>query len=324
MNFKITHIGQYFLHNGGAEIFLNSLSKLLPFKQSICTDCNLFDPDYCKNFNHKVILGGEKEIAKAIIDDDVIICWGNIKLNLMNLPMPRLCIFNVCAEVQDQINNSDKYINHFIVCSKYTAKTLNLTKKHTIIYPGIDKERLNKTINLKPKFNNKLNIGMIGRLEDQKRQHWLLNLSKKYKKYNFIFVGDGPNFEKLKSLSGDNCYFVGHIQNEIGNWWGLLDFYCLLSEKEGCSAALFEAMYTKTPIITTPVGSANDFLNNKNSIIINSEQELDLILSNIENINTKCLTEEAYKIYEKYGDINKTANSWATLIEKLLCQKRFI
>jgi len=102
---RITHIGQRFIHNGGAEIFLRDfsvhLSKLgCTITQSICTDANLYEQSFCESFPHPVIIGGEKEISQAILRNDVIVCWGNINLNSMNLPMPQISIFNACAEAR--------------------------------------------------------------------------------------------------------------------------------------------------------------------------------------------------------------------------------
>lgn len=335
MEVNITHIGQRFLHNGGAEIFLKGLSKLLEktnvrIKKSICTQEEFYEEDFCKTFPHPVILGREKEIAQAINDGDVLVIWGNLKLNQMKLPKPRLCIFNACVEAPEQLSGCSNYVDHVIACSTRTSKLICNNIANSIILPGIDKSRMIATES-REKIRNLLGIkdddflvGMIARIDSQKRQDWLIDAMSqiKDKKIKAIFVGDGPNLHSLSQRKVNNCMFVGH-KDDIANWWLALDCYCLLSEVEGCPASLFEAMYMRVPVICTNVGSVPDLLTNKEAIIINNKSEL---VDAIYKIKYQCDLdlESLYKKFLKYGDINQTALSWKMLIKKLYSMKSFI
>ena len=333
---NITHISQNFLHNGGAEIFLRDFSTELIkhecfIRQSICVDVNRYNKEFCNTFPHPVIVGGRSEIQKAILNNDVIICWGHIKLNTMNLSKPRLCIFNACAEVPEQIRECDQLITNIIACSNKTANAVALNYHHKVIYPGINTSKFSITEDrksLRAKLGVEENcflVGMIARTEFQKRQHWLIDCVNKLQCDNIkaIFVGDGPALQQYKQKGGKNCIFVGH-QSDVSNWWNIIDAYCLLSEKEGCSAALFESMYFKVPIISTPVGSAQDFLNDTNSIVVNSESELMSVISSINHkLNLKEMADNCHKTFQIYGSIETTAYEWSKYI-KLCLKKQFI
>lgn len=328
---KITQVGQRFIHNGGAEIFLRELSKQfvhdITFRQSICTHKHLYEKEFCDTFPHPVIIGGKDEIETAIREGDVIICWGNVNLNSMDLTKPKVCIYNACAETRNQIQTSLNYITHAIACSTKTAHAVCHDVPHTIILPGISTERLTITESRSEK-RQKLGIkdtdflvGMISRIEAQKRQSWLVEAMRRAdNNTKAIFVGDGPMLQELKENSPSNCLFVGH-KNDVGNWWNILDCYCLLSTNEGCPAALFEAMYCKVPIISTLVGSAADLLNNENSIIISESEDLQAAIKTIRQRDRTQMVNLAYTKFQKHGEIKKTAYRWMNLIRKLSGEK---
>lgn len=343
MTVNITHICTRFVCNGGAEIFLKDLScefnDEIKFRQSICLEHNYYDDDFCNSFPHPVVKGGLKEINDAIVNEDVIIFWSDINLNNSNLPKPKICIYNLCSEHETEIINSNKYINHIIACS---TKVTEICKRHSIDYslilPGISttSSRLKITENKETKRaslginKNDFLIGMIARLDDNKRQLELIKVMNciKYDKIKAIFIGDSnsPNnnyLDYLKSNStGDNCIFIPH-QINIGNWWQILDCYCMLSRSEGCSAALFESLYFKVPVISTPVGSYLDILNSKNSIIINDcKQDLFSAIIKMYNLSLNksrltLLKSNEHEMFLRHGDIRQTASKWKELILRL-------
>jgi len=329
----ITHVGQRFIHNGGAEIFLKDLSRCMKneiqFKQSICTNVNFYEKEFCDTFPHPVFVGGEKEISNAITNDDVIICWGESNLNSMNLPTPKNCIFNACADVRYQLELCDKYVNHVIACSTRTATTVCFDKPHTVILPGINTKRLvskenriekRRSVGVK---DHEFLIGMIARIEKDKQQFLLIEAVEQLQDENIkaIFIGDGPDMELLKSKNSPNCLFVGHHE-DVGDWWNILDCYCLLSSREGCPASLFESMFCKIPIISTLVGSAGDLLNEHNSIIVDGIKSLMEAIIKIKNNNNTLMTQLAFERFLQNGLIENTAKSWIKLIKRLRCTKK--
>lgn len=343
MKVNITHITPRFVPNGGAEIFLRDLScefnDEVRFRQSICLDHDYYDEDFCNSFPHPVIKGGEKEIIEAINQGDIIIFWGDVCLNKMDLPCPKICIYNLCSEHEHEILNSNRYINHIIACSSQVS---SICKRHKIDYslilPGISvnsnrlrvtEHRELKRASLGIKENDFL-IGMIARLDDNKRQLALIKVmnSIKISRIKAIFIGDANYWDNdylnyLKSNStGNNCIFVPHQEN-IGNWWSILDCYCMLSKSEGCSAALFESLYFKVPVISTAVGSYLDILNSRNSVLIdNVSQDLFNAIVKVHNLSLNktrlnILKSNGYETFLKYGDIKQTAQKWKDLILRM-------
>lgn len=340
MTVNITHIGPRFVPNGGAEIFLRDLSyefnEDVRFRQSICLEHDYYNEDFCSSFPYPVIKGGEKEIVDAINQGDAIIFWGDIHLNKMDLPQPKVCIYNLCSEHENEILSSNKYINHIIACS---SKVSEICKRHEIDYslilPGIssDSSRLKITEDRDLKRallgikESDFLIGMIARLDDNKRQSALIRVmnSIKINRIKAIFIGSGDEnyLNYLKSNStGGNCIFVPH-QIDIGNWWSILDCYCMLSRSEGCSAALFESLYFKVPVISTAVGSYLDILNSKNSVLIdNVSQDLFNAIVKVHNLSLnksrlKILKNNSYETFLKHGDIKQTAQKWKDLILRM-------
>lgn len=342
MTYYITHIGPRFLPNGGAEIFLRDFCKEfngdIKFRQSICLDHNCYDENFCGTFSHPVIRGGEKEIVEAIYQKDIIISLGYVPLNDMNLPKPEICIYNLVADHEGGILKSNKYINHIVACSTQVSKICGRHNiNYSVILPGIatDSDRLKvtedrnlKRLSLGIKENDFL-IGMIARLDDNKRQLALIKVMNliKEERIKAIFIGNedfGDSYlDYLKSNSiRNNCIFIPH-QEKIGNWWNILDCYCMLSQFEGCSAALFESLYFKVPVISTAVGSHLDILTEKNSVLINDvSRDLFGAIIKIHNLTLNkarlnILKDNSYKTFLKFGDIKQTAIQWKDLILKL-------
>jgi len=306
------------------------MDKDVRFRQSICVGIDFYDKKFCDTFPHPVIVGGEKEISNSIKNGDVIVCWGDINLNSMNLPTSISCVFNACAEVRSLLESCDKYVNHVIACSTRVASTVCYDKPHTVILPGIDVKRLMaKESRLKKRLSLKIGdddflVGMIARIDDQKQQQMLVDAMKKIQDPNIkaIFVGSGPKMNYLIDENISNCLFVGH-QTNIGEWWNILDCYCLLSTSEGCSASLFEAMFCEIPIITTLVGSVDDILDKYSAIMISDINELIEAIYKIKNdgIGSSMVKVAKEKFYQ-YGDIEHTAKSWEKLIKRLTCTKK--
>lgn len=346
MTHYITHISPRFFYNGGAEIFLRDFSREfndeVRFRQSICLEHDYYDENFCSTFSHPVIRGGEKEIIEAINRNDIITSLGYVALNDMNLPKPKISIYNLCEDQEGGILRSNKYINYIVACSTQSSKICGRHNiDYNIILPGIatDSDRLkvtegrnSKRLSLGIKENDFL-IGMIARLDDNKRQLALIKVMNliKHEKIKAIFVGSsnfvnsfGDSYlDHLKSNSTrNNCIFIPH-QEKIGNWWNILDCYCMLSQFEGCSASLFESLYFKVPVISTAVGSHLDILTDKNSVLINDvSRDLFGAIIKIHNLTLNkarlnILKDNGYKTFLKFGDIKQTAIQWKDLILKL-------
>jgi glycosyltransferase involved in cell wall biosynthesis len=147
-------------------------------------------------------------------------------------------------------------------------------KKVRVIYNAIDKEQLNADIhpddlriNWNIKKEDKL-IGVIGRLSPEKGQEVFLRaFSKVLEKVPFakgIIIGDGQEKEKLINFCLENglkdkIIFTGY-QNNIANFYQIIDLLVLPSFSEGLPNVVLEAMAFKIPVISTSVGGAPEII----------------------------------------------------------------
>lgn len=327
----VTHINSRYLKNGGAEVFLRDLpqyfSPAIAIRQSICTNHVDFDLEFTKTFPFPVKIGGKKDIQSAIAAGDVLLIWGNPQLNnvLGLTDRPEVCIYNAAAENVAQIQACSNFITHIIASNTNVIKLLNGKYPCTLIHPGVDPKRVKVTKERKEMrtdlgfSDDDFVVGMVSRIDNQKRQSWLVNCMQKLPGIKALFVGDGPEFSKLSSTANYQCLFVGHQEKEIGNWINCLDAMCNLSSTEGCAAVIFEAMLLKVPLILTPVGASPDFLTNNSAIFVNTQDELVSAVQKLaldKELRTK-LASNAQEIANRIGHISKTAERWEELILRL-------
>lgn len=317
------------MHNGGAEIFLRELTKYLTkvkIRQSICLRPHNISTAFTSTFPFPVRAGGRKEIHDAIGEGDILLCWGRIHLNDVITTKPEVCIFNACVDEPEQYLNCDRFVTHVIASNSKVQQQVPPSLRSTLILPGVNPDRLNVTVT-KEKMRADLGlkpddfvVGMIARIDYQKRQGLLVECARRMPHIKALFVGDGPDQKKLQAVAPSNCIFVGHQTDGLGNWFNCLDTYCLLSSTEGCPAALFEAMFMGVPVIATNVGSVPDLIQHgDNGLIVDTPESLDkAIQSLIDNpLLGVGLGGAGQNMAYKVGHIKHTAQRWEELIVRL-------
>jgi len=333
----ITHIGRKFLRNGGAEIFLRSIASHemfqgdLQFRQSLCIDRNFYDKEFCETFTHPVYLGGKNEINKAIENEDIILFWGDIQLNNLGIKKPKVCILFVCSEEPNIVSKNSDYITHCIASSKRAALISCGNIPYTVIHAGFDKTRLTPT-ETRDSQRKKMNlndddflVGMISRIGDNKRQFWLMEAIQKIKseKIKAVFVGGGKDLKKLKNMNVRNCLFVGH-QDDVANWYLSMDAFCILSKSEGGPTTLFESSYMRVPLIHTEFAFTKELCNSYNSFFVRDVKDLVEVIKTMYSLgreNLKKYTDNNYRIYEEFGNIEKSATNWYRTIKNVVAKK---
>jgi len=331
----ITQICRNFT-KGGAELLFQKISSDalfqgdIRFRQSICLDKNRFDPEFARTFRHPVYVGNFDRIKEAIDQNDIILFWGDLKLNESNLPKPKICIVYSCTEDPLIIQNNSNYITHAITTSKKTASITCNNVNHIISYPRIDHKKLQTNID-RQKFREKLGLkntdfvlGMIARIGDTKRQRWLIDAILRIKddSVKAIFVGEGNNRKYLQSISYPHGIFVGH-QDNVGDWYQVFDAYCILSRNEGGPLTLFESFYMNVPVIHTQVGITEELCNCTNSFLVKDEEELVNVINHVRKIDKTALklyTDNAYKIYERHGKIEDAISEWYKYFKTIVTQ----
>ena len=109
-------------------------------------------------------------------------------------------------------------------------------------------------------------------------------LSEKTIDFEFWFVGDGMDFEKMKkyadSLSIPEpliCFFGLKQKEELVELYSQSDFMLIFSNFENIPVVINEALACGLPIIATKVGGITEYINESNGILINPGNEKQLV-----------------------------------------------
>ncbi len=209
-------------------------------------------------------------------------------------------------------------------------------KKIRIIYNAIDKDELKPDLEPKELRNrydlrneDKL-IGVIGRLSPEKGQEIFLKAFKKVTEeipfVKAIIIGDGQERERLIKFCANNglkdrVIFAGQ-QNNVANFYQILDLLVLPSFSEGLPNVVLEAMAFKIPVVATSVGGVPEIITDgENGLLVPSGKPEIMAyrvtqLLNSDKIQTY-IKENGYRsIYPKFSPIYK-ASQMLSLYEGL-------
>lgn len=119
-------------------------------------------------------------------------------------------------------------------------------------------------------------VGYVGRLSSEKGCEYLIHaiplIIKKEPDVKFIFIGDGPDEQRLKRLTSSfnlssNVFFVGY-KEDVLPWINSLDIFVLPSLTEGISLSCMEAMALKIPVVVTSVGGTPEIINKNGGLLV--------------------------------------------------------
>lgn len=326
----VTHVNDYGLRNGGAEIFLRDLHpylKKVAIRESIClTHESRFDSTFASEAPFPIRRGVASDVNDAVRRGDALLCWGGIQLNRVLSCSPRVCVFNNCAEAFDQLRGCDKFVTHVIAANSNIASVVGKSHKFTKILPGVEPRRFSTSCG-REEARRRLGVsasdfvvGMVGRIDEQKRQTWLIEAMKQLGPgVVAVFVGEGRGRAAAEASAPASCRFLGH-QGSIGDWYSAFDASCLLSSTEGCSAVMFESMFWGVPLLATPVGAALDVLQDgANCLLVSSVEDLVAALRRLmDQPNLRAgLMEGGRATFDAIGHISQTAKKWEDIFDRL-------
>ena len=244
-------------------------------------------------------------------------------INIINYFIANLCsslIFVSKATFEDLKKNSTILAN----------KNINFE----IIHNGITIKKISRKKKLLKKKINIVYALVLSRLEHGKGHLDLVEAFKylpiKIKqKYKVYFVGKGNSkFEKklknkIKILNLQNNFvFNGYIKQDSRAI--IINFDLLLSptrEFEGFGLSIAESLSVGVPVISTKVGGVLDYLNKKNSILVEPKNpkalaySLDLFLQNRVKYKNKALAGK--KIIQKYYSADVMAKKYINHFKKI-------
>ncbi|WP_108063673.1 glycosyltransferase [Poseidonibacter lekithochrous] len=254
-------------------------------------EANLKDSDYCNSYKSKI-----KKIVLPIIfnfsNKVLYSCQGNKEYYLYYGVDEKKLVYYPCSVDNTFFQNKRKILES-------------------------DRTKIRKEFGIN---NDDLVLIMVGKIINLKRPYDLVDSVSKinHKNIKIIFLGDGPEKEKLEQYSKEkkiNAIFPGFkTQNEISKYFIISDLYCMLSNKDNSPKAMNEAMNFGLPVICTDiVGTAKDLIDDKKNGFLVKTGDIETISNKIDflNNNRKVLVEFSKKSFEKINDFTfkRDANS---------------
>jgi len=92
---------------------------------------------------------------------------------------------------------------------------------------------------------NKISIGMCGQTEDRKNPELFLEVARKYRDYNFIWIGGQSDMFKTEP----NIYHIKTVLLPY-KYFTLFDYFMLFSKQDPCPYVVLENLYINNKIIT--------------------------------------------------------------------------
>jgi glycosyltransferase involved in cell wall biosynthesis len=142
-----------------------------------------------------------------------------------------------------------------------------------LVRNGINIDNVRK--HFSPNKNEKLTVGVMGRITFQKNPETMNAIALKFPNFNFVWIGDG---ELNHLLTASNIKITGWsfdqktVLKELNN----IDIYLQTSLWEGLPIALLEAMALEKPIIATNIiGNKDIVLHNKTGFLFDDINELE-------------------------------------------------
>lgn len=243
------------------ELKLNKLSFLNPFK--IAKICDQIREN---NFN-KIIINSSIDLK--------VFGFASILSGFKGLIYRRGSALPVKSNVLNRflINNA---LSSLIVNSEATKSELigkgdlisDKSKIH-LIYNGLEIQEA-----FEKKESSKLILGNVGRMVEQKGQHYLIDLSIKLNQLNvdhiLKIVGSGKLESDLKARAANNpnIEFLG-FKDDLRSFYSGLDIFVLSSKWEGFGYVIAEAMHEGTPVVAFNLSSNPELIeNNVNGLLI--------------------------------------------------------
>ena len=182
------------------------------------------------------------------------------------------------------LNHVDVIGYKSLMASKYIHKYSKSQTFPTFI--GLDINKFQHEINEKDwieelQLKNKKILLYVGAIEQRRNPLFLVKLVNQLSSdYVLIIVGEGPQYEELKSYSlnhnlRDKIKLLGKLkQEELPSLYKVADLFLLASSYEIYGRVLLESMYFGTPVLSTMTAGAEVLIdNNVDGVII--EGKLD-------------------------------------------------
>lgn len=311
---------------------------------------------YCITFSNKKLLNTLSSLKKIIKENDIKILHAHDNNASLSAYLVKK-LYRLDVKVISHIHNCypflkgnginkkiDKILrpryDYNIACGKlvydfYKENTNYFEEeKISILSNAMDIEEitkcdLNKSEEVIKEFNiprDKIILGFIGRLDEQKG---IIPFIKEFKKYkeNFedckvLLVGNGSQEEEVKALINElklqELFILTGFQDNVYKFYPIIDVFFLPSLYEGLPMVLLEAMAFKKIVVSMNVGSINEVVKDKETgILIEEGNYKEFIFRLKEAKEEKSIRERLGENAFKYISKNYDIKNYRDAIEKM-------
>ena len=217
-----------------------------------------------------------------------------------------------------------KYLSHIIANSEKVKASVyanipELKEKIEILYNGVDLHEIPPIKDVQ----DKLILGNLGRLVEQKGQHYLIQLAKDLNKkkvdFEIIIAGSGPLKQTLTDLIKKEkletqIKLIGHTDASL--FFKRIDFFIFPSLFEGLSNALLEAQKYRKPTFAFDVSSNSEIIKDFKNGFLFSINEISQMANEIVSLQKSPARQE--KIRECSLQVLKEKFDLEKLNQKLI------
>ncbi len=270
---------------GGVEQHTVSLAKFfdprrVTLVKSLVTNGDNYHKASAAGLPFPVAPCSPSELEQAAGECDVLLMWGegfNGRLG-KHRPIGVYLAHGESPWTRLGLEGCSKVVDHVIAVSSRVKQRVCQGFSTTTILNGIDASRLGKTRSrdaMRQKFGfepNDFILGSIGRFTREKQMHLLIEaVAQLPRQFKLLLVGYGPRRAELLDLANERIpgrYAFATADNYLGDYYGAMDAFSLVSSHEGFGLVIAEAMLCERPVIATNVGCVPEVIRDRISGIV--------------------------------------------------------
>lgn len=161
---------------------------------------------------------------------------------------------------------------------KLAARSYKLEAPISVLPIYIDKDKIEKgriTFDLHARYGWKFVILAVARLTPEKNLTQAIEVLHRVKQFypgaGLVIVGSGPEENRLRDYANrldlKGAVIFAGWQEDTASYYGTSNLFIQASHFEGYGLALVEAGLSGLPVVTTPVGIAQDLVSGKEAVI---------------------------------------------------------
>jgi glycosyltransferase involved in cell wall biosynthesis len=278
-----------------------------------------------------------RDISKATEDCDVVLIWG-CGFNQWLEDCRAIRIFLAHGEsgwTRRCLESSSRVIDHVVAVSPTVKQRVCHGFPTTVILNGVDAARLAPTRSrgesrARYGFRDEdFVVGFLGRFTREKRVDLLIEaVSLLPSDFKLLIVGCGRR--KLEVLELANTCIPGRYAlvsatDYLGDYYGAMDAFVLLSEHEGFGLVIPEAMLCNCPVVATNVGCVPEVIQpNASGIVIQPDAcSVADALRRLRDHPTwaKAMATEAHQFASRHLHASRMARDYESLLCQLAAQR---